>query len=222
MLLRAIFLCFAIALLSETLLHAAASLALSVFRRQGVAAARTAYDDATQQAQAVIAAALAAGNTPPALIPSPSPTCALTVANNTCALWARAAIVVASASPSACRSGSCTLYLQANDLVRERRTSVSIGAVVTNASGDVIASRTGSVVFRTMLVAPYAIPVANLDATLDDVSSPGDIGGVVPSDSTTGTLIDVVYRNAQTGAMMPANVWTGFVSSQPLTSSWSP
>jgi hypothetical protein len=220
-LLRVLFLAFAVALLGETLLHAAAALAIAAFHRQGTMAAQATFANAAQLAQSAIANALASGATPPATMPSPAPTCA-TSDGNACLMMSSVTLTSATPAPSPCPSAGCDAYLQGNDAIGEGRIAVTIDAVITNAAGETIATRGGTVLFRTLRVAPYAIPVGALDATLDDLGSAGDEGGIVPAGSGAGTLIDVVYKNASSGATMPANVWTGLAPSAPLMRSWTP
>ncbi|HEY9085461.1 MAG TPA: hypothetical protein VIN40_05945 [Candidatus Tyrphobacter sp.] len=222
MLLRVLFLAFAIALLGETLLHAAAALALAAFHRQGIAAAQTAFANAAQLAQSSIASAVASGATPPVMMPSPAPTCAER-SGDTCLMTSSVTLTPATPAPSPCPSTGCGTYLQGEDAIGEGRLAVAIDAVVTNAAGERIAARDGNVVFRTLRIPPYAIPVGALDATLDDLAgSAGDEGGLVSAGSGAGTLIDVVYRNASSGATMPANVWTGLAPPAPLARPWTP
>lgn len=220
--LRALFLCLAIAVLGETILQAAAALAVSALSRTGIAAATNALGDATERAQSAIAIAVAQGATPPVLVPSPAPTCVL--ANDTgCSIVAAESIVLATPDPTSCPMQGCAGYEQGNDAVGEGRFVATISATASNAQGVPIATRTRSVIFRTLHVPPYAVPGGALDATLDDSESgAGDLGGMTPLDSSSGTLVDVVYQNATSGAVMPANVWMGLAPSAPATSSWSP
>lgn len=222
MLLRVLFLCFAAGVLGETLLRAAASLATAAFHRQGILAAQSEFIDATQFAQGALADAIAGGGAPPSILPSPAPTCVV-ASTDGCALTATAALSLATPSPSPCPSTGCGVYLQGNDAVDEGRADLALSITVTNAVGQRVATRDGTVVFRTMRVAPYAVPAGMLDSTLaESAGTAGDLGGDVPSSATLGTLIDVVYQNAQSGATMPANVWSGLPASAPLGRAWSP
>ncbi len=222
MLLRTLFLCFAAAVLGETMLQAAAALAVIALHEQGAAAASGTFAGAAQLAQSAIAAALQAGGTPPATFPSPTPACVLGEAS-ACELTASASITLATPAPASCPSDGCGAYLQGNDVVGEGRVVASISAVVRDASGATVASRSGSVVFRTLLVPPYAIADGALDATLDgSESGAGDLGGLAPTSIANGTLVDVVYQNASSGALMPANVWDGLAAGAPITTGWSP
>ncbi len=222
MLLRVLFLCFAVAVLGETMLQGAAALAMSVLREQGVAAASSTFASAAQLAQSAIAAGIEAGGVPPSTLPSPTATCVLGD-GSACALTASATITLATPAPTACPSAGCGAYLQGNDDVGEGRIVAAITAVVRDASGAEVAARSGSLVFRTLLVPPYAVADGALDATLDgSESGAGDLGGLAPANSANGTLVDVVYENASTGALMPANVWNGLPAGAPITSGWSP
>ncbi len=211
MLLRVLFLCSAIVVLGETLLQAAASLAVAALQRRGVTVAQNAFADAEQLAQATLAAAMADGATPPASLP-PVQTCVASDAG-TCTMIAHASVALATPVPTPCPRTGCSTYLQENDAVEEGRVVAAIATTVTLASGAPIAARNGSVVFRTMRAPPYAVASGALDATLDDSESgAGDAAG----------LIEVVYQNAVSGAAMPASVWSGLAPSVPAASGWSP
>lgn len=220
MLLRAIFLCFAVAVLGETLFQAAGAAALAAFHRQGIAAAESGFAESAQIVQSTIASAMAVATPLPSQIPDPAPTCALSYTDG-CALVEHSHIVIATASPSPC-SSQCATFLQENDAVDEGRVAASISVTVTNAAGNLVASRRGTLLFRTLRVAPYALTAGTLDATLDGVADTGDIAGTAPSATSSGTLVDVVYRNAQSGAIMPANVWNALPAVAPPAQNWSP
>ncbi|MGH7737402.1 MAG: hypothetical protein ACREMP_05995 [Candidatus Tyrphobacter sp.] len=222
MLLRAIFLCIAIATLAETMLQAAAALAVVDLHRHAVAAAKEGLGDAEQRAQSAIAAALAQGEAPPSAIPSPEPTCVLANAQG-CTLVVRESIALSMPSAAPCLSSECSGYAQANDAVGEGRVIAAISADALESSGTTAASANGAVVFRTLRFAPYALPAGAIDASLDDAESgAGDAGGIAAQGASAGTLIDVVYQNAQTGALMPANVWAPLGAEAPDSASWTP
>ena len=74
-------------------------------------------------------------------------------------------------------------------------------------------------------VAPYAALTGTLDDSLQALApgGAGDDAGAVPNGTAPGTLIDVLYENQRTGAMMPANVWHAEIQRQAVTpSAWSP
>jgi hypothetical protein len=219
-LLRVLFLCFAIAALGETLFQAAGAAALAALHRQSILAAESGFTQSTQSAQSAIASAIAAGSPLPAQIPAPAPTCALS-AESGCLLFERSQISLATMTPSPCASG-CATFLQQNDAVDEGRAAVSISVSVTNSAGNPVGSRGGTVLFRTLRVAPYALASGTLDSTLDGMAGAGDIGGIAATAASAGTLLEVIYRNAQSGAVMPANVWNALPADAPLASGWSP
>ncbi|HUY40304.1 MAG TPA: hypothetical protein VMV82_01890 [Candidatus Dormibacteraeota bacterium] len=211
MLLRVLFLCGAVVVLGETLLQAAASLAVSALQHRGATAAAHAFADAEQLAQATIAAAMAAGATPPASLP-PTQTCVTSDAAG-CTMSARTRVTLATPVPTPCPSAGCNTYLQENDAVDEGRIVASIATTIALRSGAPIAARDGSVLFRTLRAPPYAVASGALDGTLDDSESgAGDTAG----------LIQVVYQDAVSGATMPANVWSGMSPAAPSASGWSP
>lgn len=220
MLLRVIFLCFAIATLGETLFQGAGAVALAAFHRQGVAAAQVGFLESAQAAQSAIASAIAAGTALPIQIPAPQPTCALADTSG-CLLLERSQIALATATPSPCTS-QCATFLQENDAVTEGRVNVTVSVAVTNSAGDLVASRGGTILFRTLRIAPYALASGALDSSLDGIVGTGDIGGTAATSTSSGTLVDVIYRNAQSGAVMPANVWNALPAQPPASSSWSP
>lgn len=222
MLLRVIAVCFASAVLAETMLQGTAALATATLHRQAIAAARSAFAAAAENAQQTIAAAVSAGAAIPATLPSAAPACVVT-SSGTCLLSATVGVSLATPQPTACPSSGCAAYAQGNDAIGEGRAVATIVATISNAAGRTLAVRGGSVVFRTVRVAPYAMIAGVLDATLDDAESgPGDAAGIVPGAVSQGTLVDVVYENAVTGAIMPANVWSGLAPSAPTSPNWSP
>lgn len=221
MLLRVLFLCAAVAVLGEVLLEAVASLAIAAFHRQGITAARAEFAFAAGVAQSALANDVAQGETPGPM-PTVAPTCAIATASG-CTLTVHATLAIVTPSPSPCPTNGCALYLQSNDAVTEGRSSVAIGVTVTDAAGDIVALRSGTLAFRTSRIAPYATLDGMLDASLDDpAGSAGEMGGSVPTGASAGTLLDVVYENAQSGATLPANVWTGLPASAPLERTWTP
>jgi hypothetical protein len=220
MLLRVIFLCFAIASLGEILFQAAGAAALTAFHRQGIAAAESGLVESAQLAQSAIATAVAAGTALPAQIPAPQPTCALAAASG-CLLFERSQIALTTPAPSPCAT-QCATFLQENDAVDEGRAEATISVSVTNSAGDLVASRGGIILFRTLRVPPYALSSGALDSSLDGIAGAGDIGGTAPNEASSGTLVDVVYRNAQSGAVMPANVWSALTAQSPASTNWSP
>ncbi len=211
MLLRVLFLCGAIVVLGETLLQAAASLAVAALHRRSVTAAQNAFAGAQQLAQATLAAAMAGGATPPASLP-PVQSC-VERDGARCTMIAQTDVTLATPIPTPCPSAGCSTYLQENDAVDEGSVVASIATTVTLGSGTPIAARSGSVIFRTLRAPPYAVASGMLDGTLDDSESgAGEAAG----------LIQVLYQNAISGATMPASVWSATSSAVPSASGWSP
>ncbi len=222
MLLRTVFLCIACTALAETMLQASAALAVTAAHRRGLAAAATALADALQHAQAIVADAASRGASLPAPVPSPVTTCA-SGDSTPCALDADESVTFSTPEPTACASAGCSSFGQENDAVVEGRVLARLQARVSDRNGSVVAQRGEEVVFRTLRVPPYAIAAGVIDATPDDgESGPGDASGIPPNALGAGTLIDVLYENAATGTLMPANVWRGFQANTAGAGDWSP
>ncbi|HEY1429839.1 MAG TPA: hypothetical protein VGF18_09715, partial [Candidatus Tumulicola sp.] len=91
------------------------------------------------------------------------------------------------------------------DDVVERRFEASVAVQARETSGALVAQRATRLRFRTWREPPYAA----LDGREDETFSPefedsGDDGGMT---SGAGTLASTIYRNALSGATLPANVW---------------
>jgi hypothetical protein len=229
LLLRTIFALMLFAALAETMVHGVHALAQIALRRQALLAVHDEIAVSTTAARDAIAKAIEAGGdprSPDPVAPSPSPTCRLHL-QDACALEGIATISFAippSAMPSPCPSGACTVYEQANDAVDEGRVDVTISAQATTAGGAVLASRSARLTFRTLRESPYAALAGQADGSIaagDTV--PGDDAGAAPKGAAPGTLIDVLYENAVTGATIPANVWLSQVESRNARRpAWSP
>jgi hypothetical protein len=120
-----------------------------------------------------------------------------------------------------CPNDACAAYDQANDDVSEGRVEAAVVVTAAGAGGVVLATRTTRVRFRTWRVAPYAAFDGRGDGSFSpDFEDAGDDGGATDG---AGTLATTVYRNAFTGATIPANVWRrrlAPVATAPLQ--WSP
>ena len=230
MLLRTLFIIALFAVVAETIVHGVHALAQIALRRSAATGLQRQFESATTAARQSLAAAVEAGGDPQNLTPAapaPSATCILAAANG-CAVDGRATIsFTAGALPSAapCASGACTIYVQDNDAVDEGRVRATIAAQALAPNGAVLASRSGSVTFRTFRVAPYAALAGSLDGSLDRLagSGDGDDGGAVPNGAAPGSLIDVIYENRATKKSMPANVWHSQVERiDAAREAWSP
>lgn len=230
MLLRTLFVTLLLSALAESMVHGVHALAQMALRRQAVAVAHDEVASSAALARIAVARAIAAGADPrhPMPVgPSPAPQCRLHV-NGICAILGSARIVFDSpvaggGTPSPCPSNGCVVYEQENDAVSEGRVGATVTAQAIGPDGAVLASRRARVGFRTLRVPPYAAPVGEADASAGDVGGPlqtGDDGG---SSRWPGTLIDVQYENAATGAAIPANVWRSQLQSgTPTSQPWSP
>ncbi len=158
MLLRALFLCLAIATLGETLLAGAHALAQTALHRRALAALHTALTNAATAAQLQIAASAAAGNDPSFASPPPQSNCAH-ADDDGCAMTALAQMSFATPLPSPSETpcaGNCGAYLQGNDAVGEGRLYANVQLQVQLRSGETIARRAATLAFRTFRVPPYA------------------------------------------------------------------
>ncbi|HEX8805884.1 MAG TPA: hypothetical protein VF741_03000 [Candidatus Aquilonibacter sp.] len=205
MLLRTMFLLALIAVVAETIVHGAASLAQVALRERALDAARTAFVTGIHTAQAAAAAGLT---------PAPLATCAYADANG-CEINVQTTFAtptpVGAPTPTACPSTACTVMLQANSAVEESRSTLFIASNVSAASGAQLASRTGMVTFRTFTTATGsdASIVGSTDGTLDALVNvgTGDDAGA------SNTLITVEYDKRGGGGATIGNVWQPIVES---------
>ncbi|MGA8533283.1 MAG: hypothetical protein WB615_04165 [Candidatus Tumulicola sp.] len=229
MLLRSLFALTLFAAIAETMLHGVHALAQSVLRRQALLAVHDELAASTTAARDAIARAIEAGGDPRAPNPIPPATsavCRLRVGRG-CALKGTATIafaVQATGTPSPCPDGRCTISEQPNDSVAEGRVDAVVAAQATSTTGAVLAARSQRLTFRTLREAPYAALAGQADETVpSDGTAAGDDAGAAPKGAAPGTLIDVLYENAATGATMPANVWQAQVEVSPANrAAWSP
>jgi hypothetical protein len=226
-LVRTLFAVAFIAALAETMLQATYALAQHELRARALLVVHDEIAAATTAARDAVAKAVASGADPRSPNASPPPTisvCRLRV-GKTCALEGRASVaftVPVSGTPSPCPRDACATYEQENDAVSEGRVDAAIAAQAVGPDGAVLAARAHNVAFRTMRVAPFATLAGQSDATSAEGTSPGDDAGAAPFGATPGTLIDVRYRNAVTGATMPANVWRSQVEAERASAAWKP
>jgi hypothetical protein len=199
-LIRTLFLLGAVAMLVSALIAGTQATANVVLHRKALAAMRAAYQTRVAAIESGLADSLEHGQAyagPPA-----ATSCVLEQGDGGCA------IAVTATSHIDARSGGGEL--QENDAVDEGRIAASVEVAARASSGQVLGERRTRVVFRTLHAAPWALPSGELDAAFEtsrNTEEPGDDGGMMPTPSAPGSLIDVVYRNARTGAEIPANVW---------------
>lgn len=224
MLLRTLFALALFAAIAETVLHGVHALAQTAVRRQAMLAVRAELAAATTTARLAVAQAVIAGGDPRGLNVPPfrAGGCRLR-SGGACEIEGAARVRFTLPTPaSPCPDAACTVYDQGNDSVAEGRIDATVAAEALVPNGAVLASRTQRVVFRTMRVAPYAALAGQSDATEIAAGSPGDDAGAAPIGTAPGTLVDVVYRNAVTGAEMPANVWQASAESRDRETAWKP
>ena len=216
MLIRTLFLLGAVAMLLSALIAGSQAAANVVLHRKALVAMRAAYQTRVAAVESGIAQSLEYWHAYAELPATTS--CVLEQGDGGCA------IAVTAASHLQARNGGGEL--QENDAVAEGRIAATVDVVARASSGRVLGERQAGVVFRTLHTAPWALESGNLDAafeTSNDAEEPGDAGGTMPAPSSPGSLIDVVYRNAQTGAEMPANVWRAATPDPDAASAaWSP
>jgi hypothetical protein len=207
------FLLALLAVLGETIVHGAASLAQAALRARALDAARTAFVSGERAAQASFAQGTA---------PEPIATCAFADANG-CEINVQTTIAAAtpSAAPAAtaCPGTPCTVMLQGNSAVSEGRTTFLISSVVSAATGATLATRSGTVAFRTFAAPPYAAIVGDADATLSALL---DSGAADDAGEPT-TLITVEYDPNGGGANTAGNVWQPVIENPPSAApAWEP
>jgi len=187
-----------LAVLGETLVHGAASLARVALHQRALDAARLAFVSGTRAAQS----ALARGETP-----TPTATCAYAdAAGCEIAVQTTFALPAAAATPGTCPGTPCVVELQSNSAVDEGRAAYVISTTVMAANGAPLASRSGVVAFRTFATAPYAAIVGGADGTLGE-NAPGDDAG------SANTLITVEYDLRGGASATAGNVWQPLVES---------
>ena len=213
MLLRTIFLLTLLAVLGETIVHGAASLAQAALAQRALDAARVAFVSGVRTAQTSIAQTLAANpQTSTFMAPAPIATCAYADTSG-CEIEVQTTFAAPSAapapSPSSCPSNACTIELQSNSAVSEARAAFVISSVVSAASGATLASRSGMIAFRTFATPPYASIVGGTDATLDALIN----GGAGDDAGAPNTLISVEYDAGGGGSGTAGNVWQAVIES---------
>jgi hypothetical protein len=203
MLLRTMFLIALLAVVGETIVHGAASLAQVALRQRAVDVARTAFVSGVKAAQTVAAQGA---------IPAPIATCAYADASG-CEIDVQTTFATptpaAAPTPSACPGTACTVVMQANSSVSEGRATYIISSVVSATNGAPLASRTGMVTFRTYATAPSASVVGSTDGTLDALMN----GGTADDAGAINSLITVEYDSSAGGSVTPGNVWQPIVES---------
>lgn len=198
------FLLALLAVVGETIVHGAASLAQVALHQRALDAARIAFVSGIHAAQAAAAQSRT---------PAPLATCAYADASG-CEINVQTTFATptpaAATSPTPCPNSACTVILQANSSVAEARSAFVISSIVSAASGAQLASRIGTVTFRTFAArAPFASVVGSTDGTLDALVN----GGTGDDAGASNTLVTVEYSPSGGGATTAGNVWQPVVES---------
>jgi hypothetical protein len=225
-LLRALFAIALMCALLEPAVRSAATGAVAALHARAAIAAGDETAFAVDRARRTLARWVAEGNDVGVALPPNAQfglRCALRNGDD-CAL--RSAATVTWSAPVAprsttCPNEACAAYDQANDDVSEGRVEAAVVVTAAGAGGVTLATRTTRVRFRIWRVAPYAALDGRGDGTFSpDFEDAGDDGGATDG---AGTLATTVYRNAATGASIPANVWRRRLAPAPNAPlRWSP
>jgi hypothetical protein len=198
------------------------------------------YQRAATALQQRIAAQIAGGSAPyptPAFTPLPA-----ACANATCTyLTSETIVFTETAKPTAgpacdVSQTNCAPNVQTNSYVGESRLTAQITVNVQNSKGNVLASRSGTVVLRTFGVAPYAAIAGSRDGAFDDITGAhltGDDGGAPPATPNPcaggawgvaeDTTIRVAYRNQTTSRCADGSSWgNASYSATGSSSGWGP
>ncbi len=229
-----------IALVGATILSAGLAMTHMTIERMMRPYVAAGYQRAAVSLEETIGADMHAGGVPfpaPTFTPIPA-----ACANTACTYTATETIALTEASPAtpgpACDTSqtNCAPNVQANRYVSEARLTAAITVNVLDAKGSVVATRSGSVVLRTMLTQPYVTIAGSRDGAFDDLmnaAAAGDDGGAPPAtpnpcaDATSGaaddTTVRAEYRNQQTSSCTDASAWAdSSYSARSASSGWSP
>lgn len=229
-----------IALIAATILSAGMAMTRMTIERMTRPYFSSGYQRAAASLEQTVASDMQRGGLP---YPAPSFTpIAAACANSTCTYLTAETITLtqsAPATPGALCDASqtnCAPNVQTNGYVAEGRLTAQVTVNVLNAQGDPIATRTGTVVLRTLDSPPYAAIAGSRDGAFDDVlnaASAGDDGGAPPatpnpcsasaSSIADDTAVRVEYRNKDTNACTDGSAWANSsYSARSSASGWSP
>lgn len=240
MLAGALFYVALIALVVTTVLSAGLAMTRMTITRMAQPYIAAGYQRAAASLQQTISSEMQSGGVPspaPTFTPIP-PACA----NSACTYTASETIAltqIASATPGPSCDPSqtnCAPNVQTNAYVAESRLTAAITVIVKDARGTVVATRSGSVVLRTLSAPPYVTIAGSRGGTFDDVvnsHTAGDDGGAPPATpnpcatSIAGTADDttvrVAYRNATTNACTNGSGWAdSSYGARVVPNGWSP
>lgn len=240
MLAGALFYVALIALVATTILSAGMAMTRAAATRMAQSYLAAGYQRANASLMQTIASEMQSGG-----IPSPAPTftplppmCANTGCTySTSANIALAQTALPTTGPSCDPAQSnCATNVQGNSYVQESRVTAAITVDVLDSGGTPVATRSSTVILRTMNAPPYVAIVGARDGAFDDVASShaaGDDGGAPPAtpnpcatpspgiaDDTTAR---VAYRNVATNACTDGSTWgDASYSAGASNAGWSP
>lgn len=236
----AIFYVALIALVATTILSAGLAMTRMTIARMAQPYVAAGYQRAVASLAQTISADMQSGGVPypaPSFTPVPA-----SCANAACTYTTSESIALtnaAAATPGpACDASqsNCAPNVQANGYVAESRLTAAITVTVNDASGALVARRSGTVVLRTFEAPPYVAIAGSRDGAFDDIMNShaaGDDGGAPPATPNPcaraapgiadDTTVRVEYRNASTNACTSGSAWANAAyGSRSTSSGWSP
>lgn len=228
-----------IALVAVTILSAGMAMTRMTIQRMTRPYLVSGYQRAVASLEQTIAADMQAGGVPypaPTFTPIPA-----ACANSTCSYATMETLALTQAAPAtpgpACDASqtNCAPNVQTNTYVAEGRVTALITVIVHSSSGAVVATRSSTLVLRTLHSPPYVALAGSRDETFDDVlnaASAGDDGGAPPATPNPcaspqsiadDTAARVEYRNQRTGACSDGSAWgDSSYSARSAGSGWGP
>lgn len=240
MLCGALFYVALIALVATTILSAGMAMTRAAAARMAQSYLAAGYQRASASLIQTLSMQIqSGGNTNPAPAFTPLPAAC---ANSTCT-YSTSATIALSQNPPATPGPSCdpaetncAANVQANSYVQESRVTAAITVNVLDSDGTIVATRSGTLVLRTMNAPPYVAIAGARDGAFDDVvnaDAAGDDGGAPPATPNPcaprapgvgdDTTIRVAYRNATTNACSDGSTWgNASYNASASTAGWSP
>jgi hypothetical protein len=230
-----------IALVAATVLSAGLAMTRMTIARMTRPYLVAGYQRAAASLEQSIGAKMQNGGVPfpaPTFTPIP-PACA----NASCSYMTSETVALTGSPPAtpgpSCDASqtNCAFNVQINRYVSESRLTAAITVNVLDAKGYVVATRSGTLVLRTMETPPYVAVAGSRDGTFDDIvtaAAAGDDGGVPPATpnpcmgtmagAITDTAVRVEYRNRQTPSFCTdGGAWAdSSYSAHAGSTGWSP
>lgn len=229
-----------IALVAATILSAGMAMTRLTIERMTRPYFSSGYQRAAASLQQTVAADMQSGGVPypaPTFTPIPA-----ACANSTCTYLTAETITLTQEAPAtpgpACDASqtNCAPNVQTNSYVAESRLTAQITVNILDAQGYSIATRTGTVLLRTLKSPPYVAIAGARDGAFDDVlnaANAGDDGGAPPATPnpcaastlsvSDDTAVRVEYRNKNTNACTDGSAWgNSSYGARSNSSGWSP